>query len=273
MDPTPGESHLACVAQAVSGLCSLPAVATTDWTEKACTALGCVRPGASARILVGEFDDSGVIRNAEARGIALGSARGAATRHGAGHPNARSMGWWIENRAGPGGVARVIRRDGASKPPTRGKSSDRLEDLGVDSLLAALVPLADHGRRMAAVEIWLAPGATPPLDEADAMVLGAVLPVLRRQAALAFGATPTSPINRITQREQVILEHLSLGRSVKEIAETLSRSPHTVHDHVKSLHRKLGVSSRGELIARALGHVSSDDESGTEPVAAHSRSA
>jgi hypothetical protein len=28
-----------------------------------------------------------------------------------------------------------------------------------------------------------------------------------------------------------------------------------VHDHVKSLHRKLNASSRGQLIARALGHA------------------
>ena len=50
-------------------------------------------------------------------------------------------------------------------------------------------------------------------------------------------------------------EHLALGKSVKQIASDLARSPHTVHDHVKSLHRKLNASSRGELIARALGHL------------------
>ncbi|MFI4898124.1 MAG: response regulator transcription factor, partial [Phycisphaerales bacterium JB059] len=57
----------------------------------------------------------------------------------------------------------------------------------------------------------------------------------------------------LTNREQVVLEELILGRSVREIAETMHRSPHTVHDHVKSLHRKLGASSRGALIAHALG--------------------
>lgn len=58
----------------------------------------------------------------------------------------------------------------------------------------------------------------------------------------------------MTDREQDVLERLILGRSVREIAEELGRSPHTVHDHVKSLHRKLDASSRGELVARALGH-------------------
>ncbi|MFP3938616.1 MAG: hypothetical protein ACLFVW_09785 [Phycisphaerae bacterium] len=31
-------------------------------------------------------------------------------------------------------------------------------------------------------------------------------------------------------------------------------SPHTVHDHVKRLHRHFGVSSRGELLAACFAH-------------------
>ena len=52
-----------------------------------------------------------------------------------------------------------------------------------------------------------------------------------------------------------VLEQLILGKSVREIAEMIQRSPHTVHDHVKNLHRKLGATSRGALIARALGRL------------------
>jgi DNA-binding CsgD family transcriptional regulator len=59
----------------------------------------------------------------------------------------------------------------------------------------------------------------------------------------------------ISVREQEVLEHLIIGKSVRQIAIELGRSPHTVHDHVKNLHRKLNASSRGELIARALGFV------------------
>jgi len=64
----------------------------------------------------------------------------------------------------------------------------------------------------------------------------------------------------LTQREQIVLEQLTLGLSVRQIADELGRSPHTVHDHVKSLHRKLNASSRGELVARALGHTAIDPE-------------
>ena len=52
-----------------------------------------------------------------------------------------------------------------------------------------------------------------------------------------------------------MLDLLVLGLSVRQIAEELGRSTHTVHDHVKSLHKKLNANSRGELVARALGHL------------------
>ncbi|MBL4699197.1 MAG: hypothetical protein JKX70_10225 [Phycisphaerales bacterium] len=63
-----------------------------------------------------------------------------------------------------------------------------------------------------------------------------------------------SPKAWLTQREHEVLDELILGHSVRVIAERMGRSAHTVHDHVKNLHKKLGASSRGELIAKALGH-------------------
>ncbi|MEL6741849.1 MAG: helix-turn-helix transcriptional regulator, partial [Planctomycetota bacterium] len=72
---------------------------------------------------------------------------------------------------------------------------------------------------------------------------------------LALGDDRNSSTRWLTAREQEVLEKLTLGMSVREIAETIGRSPHTVHDHVKSLHRKLNATSRGELVARALGYI------------------
>ncbi|MGJ8637190.1 MAG: response regulator transcription factor [Phycisphaerales bacterium] len=63
-----------------------------------------------------------------------------------------------------------------------------------------------------------------------------------------------TPYQWLTQREQTILDQLVEGKSVRVIAECIGRSPHTVHDHVKNLHRKLNACSRGQLIARAIGH-------------------
>jgi LuxR family maltose regulon positive regulatory protein len=45
------------------------------------------------------------------------------------------------------------------------------------------------------------------------------------------------------------LRYLLSGDSEKQIAHKLARSPHTVHTHVKSIYRNLGVSSRGELFS------------------------
>lgn len=55
----------------------------------------------------------------------------------------------------------------------------------------------------------------------------------------------------LTQREGEVLDELVGGRSVAEIARALGRSHYTVHDHVKSLHRKLGVHSRAALVGCA----------------------
>jgi DNA-binding CsgD family transcriptional regulator len=47
------------------------------------------------------------------------------------------------------------------------------------------------------------------------------------------------------------LDELLMGRSEKEIASRLELSRHTIHNYVKALHQRFGVSSRGELLARA----------------------
>jgi len=94
-----------------------------------------------------------------------------------------------------------------------------------------------------------------------AVVIGAVrvlLPELASRAIRAVGETPATSSRWLTVREQQVLRELSLGKSVREIADELGRSPHTVHDHVKSLHRKLDASSRGELVARALGFTTDE---------------
>lgn len=59
----------------------------------------------------------------------------------------------------------------------------------------------------------------------------------------AYGAT--------ARERDVCLEVLS-GRPTADIARHLFISPHTVHDHLKSIFGKVGVGSRGELVAKLL---------------------
>jgi DNA-binding CsgD family transcriptional regulator len=51
-------------------------------------------------------------------------------------------------------------------------------------------------------------------------------------------------------RHRQTLERLLAGDSEKQIAARLGISPHTVHQYVKALHKRFGVSSRGELLAK-----------------------
>jgi DNA-binding CsgD family transcriptional regulator len=54
----------------------------------------------------------------------------------------------------------------------------------------------------------------------------------------------------LTEREQEIAQLVAMGAPTAEMAERLFLSPHTVRDHVKAIFEKVGVSSRGELVAK-----------------------
>jgi len=55
----------------------------------------------------------------------------------------------------------------------------------------------------------------------------------------------------LSPRMRQVLALLAEGQSEKQVAATLRISQHTVHDYVKMLHQRLGVSNRGELLARS----------------------
>jgi DNA-binding CsgD family transcriptional regulator len=62
----------------------------------------------------------------------------------------------------------------------------------------------------------------------------------------------------LTARERDVLGAIARGGSTAEIAAELFLSRHTVRDYVKALFEKLGVSSRGELMARLYGEHYAD---------------
>ncbi len=55
-----------------------------------------------------------------------------------------------------------------------------------------------------------------------------------------------------TPREQVILDMLCQGHAPKEIGEALFLSVSTVKTHIRSLYRKMDVSSRTQLVLKAV---------------------
>jgi DNA-binding NarL/FixJ family response regulator len=54
----------------------------------------------------------------------------------------------------------------------------------------------------------------------------------------------------LTPREQQITQLIARGLSTADIARRLTLSPHTVRDYVKQVFEKVGVSTRGELVAK-----------------------
>jgi DNA-binding CsgD family transcriptional regulator len=63
---------------------------------------------------------------------------------------------------------------------------------------------------------------------------------------------PPSALARLSPRQRDVLDGLRRGLAEKQIADELALSQHTVHDYVKALYRRLGVASRGELLARLI---------------------
>jgi LuxR family maltose regulon positive regulatory protein len=61
----------------------------------------------------------------------------------------------------------------------------------------------------------------------------------------------TPPGGPLTDREQIVLGHLATLRTQTEIAALLHISVNTVKAHVRSVHRKLGVTRRRDAVDRA----------------------
>jgi DNA-binding CsgD family transcriptional regulator len=56
----------------------------------------------------------------------------------------------------------------------------------------------------------------------------------------------------LSARELEVTRAIARGMKTAEIAGSMFLSPHTVRDHVKSVFEKVGVSSRGELVAKVF---------------------
>jgi len=57
---------------------------------------------------------------------------------------------------------------------------------------------------------------------------------------------------QLTQRELEILKGIVEGKTDRGIAESLFISEHTVRSHIKSLYRKLGVTSKAQAVTKAM---------------------
>mgnify|MGYP004451168847 CR=1 FL=1 len=255
-------AHLSQCSRVAAQIARLPGVATPDWCEVAGRTLLRICPDSIVSVTIAEGPGPGNGRGDSLSILATGAASDSQTMasHRIHPDSATDLGWTLSEapHVGPAGahprVAKLRDLPSWSRWPVT-PSGKRWAKLGIRELLCADIALPDgpDGRELL-VEVGSG-NAMQRFERGEAEMVSAVLPVLAERAAMAFGKDFTQTL---TSREQLILVELVSGASVREIAERIDRSPHTVHDHVKSLHRKLNASSRGELVSRYLGfHASS----------------
>ncbi len=232
--------------EAAEALAALPAIATQDWCDRAAAILSEALDGAEIGVAIGQVGASNTLQRMEAVGVAAPSNHlGVIARRFAG---GRGLGW---EATGPW-AARLAESNFPGWQTSDG--GHHWSSIGRPEVLAGVVPVDIEASDDRVIFIEAGRPAGDAFTANDVALLRGLLPAVAHRVFKAFGPEPISAARMLTPREQEVLEHLTLGWSVKEIAEKLSRSPHTVHDYVKSLHRKLQASSRGGLIARALGH-------------------
>jgi DNA-binding CsgD family transcriptional regulator len=92
-------------------------------------------------------------------------------------------------------------------------------------------------------------GARPESDLGDFLAAAGFV----ADAARELLGPPGRPAEWLTERETEVLDLVALGHTAREIGEIVGRSVHTIQDHLKSIRRKSGHSTRGALVAAAAG--------------------
>jgi len=76
---------------------------------------------------------------------------------------------------------------------------------------------------------------------------------IARQVVQSFAtpapAAPAAELEPLSQREQEVLKRLAEGYAVKEIADSLGLSIHTVNTYLRRIYEKLHVHSRAQAVA------------------------
>jgi DNA-binding CsgD family transcriptional regulator len=93
---------------------------------------------------------------------------------------------------------------------------------------------------------WLLGHASCTTDESGAPAGTAVV---IEPASPALIAPIVAEAYGLTEREREVTRLVARGAGTDEIARALYLSRHTVRDHIKAILTKVGVSSRGELVA------------------------
>jgi len=175
-------------------------------------------------------------------------------------------GWELSVRGGTSSTANefgeLLRAGGDSRQPIGLRFRNKQGRL-VRARLVVVPRTTSRGGHAEPVTVIIESPATGALDEAgdpDTQLSGVLV---RLQMALhdlaGLGSGPGSgralpdSFRQLSDREAEILSLLLAGVRVSTIAEHLYLSQHTVRNHLRSMFRKVGVSSQAELIRMARG--------------------
>jgi DNA-binding CsgD family transcriptional regulator len=122
-------------------------------------------------------------------------------------------------------------------------ANERYRRHGCGDFTMSMAPV-EHLGVICGLEIYRAWGE-PTFTPRERLIVDLLHGELSRDWHRTFRQGP-----RLTGRQRQVLTGLAAGASEKELAHQLNVSPHTLHDHVKAVHRAYGVRSRGELLAR-----------------------
>jgi DNA-binding CsgD family transcriptional regulator len=254
------DQSMRLAVQATHAIDILPAIPTQDWVTRCAKALNLTDPQAATISLVGSIDPQRDALNIYSSGVCLNpwhqgteAAKRLSITLQDRCERLTQIGLFLPSNSCVHGLVSPISSLGSgwSDSPIARLVSPAL----LEQSILHILPIAHHEKTLCLLNVI---GFHPDYnlnapDRVLSLLRALHIPLrLRAQAALT---NVNNPRAWLTDREQGVLELLILGHSVRVIAEQLGRSAHTIHDHVKNLHKKIGASSRGELIAKALGHA------------------
>jgi DNA-binding CsgD family transcriptional regulator len=134
---------------------------------------------------------------------------------------------------------------------------------GLDDCLICAVPLPGSRPFLSAICLNRAQSSPEHFSDGDCQAAELIHAELRwacvsHPLETEFWQEPaqTKPQLVVPPRFRRVLVRMLAGDSEKQIAHALGLSRHTIHEYIRALYRELGVSSRGELMAKFVSRES-----------------
>ena len=149
-------------------------------------------------------------------------------------------------------------------------AADRLVEPQDEPLLRACANRLSSGDHGDASELVLSGGAAVAVRSEPILEGGVLAGTVLRLGAIGKEGSSRARANRgsaafgwksLTDTERSVIDLVAQGHTNREAAERLFLSPHTVGFHLRSIYRKLEVSSRVDLTRLAVEHSSERDAS------------